>query len=176
MPLRARYPGVDQRQRHVLKSARTGQQVEGLEDEADFAVTDLGQLIVVEMANVGPLQEVLACSGLIETADDIHERGLARARRPHNGDHLAGAHLECDAAQSVDFDLTHLVDFGDVLDVDDRCLHHRISSIITSSISSWMSTTTSPSSRPPSTCTTPLPRTPNWTSTRSVCSPAWRWT
>ena len=41
-------PGIDQGQFHVLGRGAARQQVEGLEDEADLPVADLGQLVVAE--------------------------------------------------------------------------------------------------------------------------------
>ena len=42
---------VDQRQLHVVQRSGTGQQIEGLEDEADFLVADAGQFVVVQFAD-----------------------------------------------------------------------------------------------------------------------------
>ncbi len=42
---------VDQRQLDVVQRGGAGQQIEGLEDEADFLVADAGQFVVVEFAD-----------------------------------------------------------------------------------------------------------------------------
>jgi len=70
---------------HVVQRAGARQQVEGLEDEADFLVANIGQF--------GPSESSLtsACSASrprarsIQAADQVHQRGLAGARRSHDG-------------------------------------------------------------------------------------------
>ena len=42
---------VDERQLDVVQRGGAGEQVEGLEDEADFLVADAGELVVVEFAD-----------------------------------------------------------------------------------------------------------------------------
>ena len=49
-PLLLGHAGVDQRQLDVVQRGGARQQVEGLEDEADLAVADRGQLVVVHLA------------------------------------------------------------------------------------------------------------------------------
>ena len=53
------------------------QQVERLEDEADFLVADARQLVVVHVADVLAVQEVGPLRRRVETPDQIHQRGLA---------------------------------------------------------------------------------------------------
>src|SRR5579859_5949568 len=48
----------------------------------------------------------------------MHERGLARARRPHNRDELTPAHVEAHAAQSVHGHIPGAVHLGHVADLD----------------------------------------------------------
>ena len=55
-----RHAGVDQRQLDVVQGGGAGQQVEGLEDEADFFVADAGQFVVVHFADQLAVQPVLA--------------------------------------------------------------------------------------------------------------------
>ncbi len=45
-PLGGGHAGIDQRQLDVVQRGGARQQVEGLEDEADFLVADAGQLVV----------------------------------------------------------------------------------------------------------------------------------
>jgi len=56
-----------------------GQQVEGLEDEADLLVADARQLVVVHVADQLPVDVVVALGGRIQAADQVHERRFARA-------------------------------------------------------------------------------------------------
>jgi hypothetical protein len=54
---------VDERQLDVVQSGGAGQQVEGLEDEADFLVADAGQFVVVERADELAVEPVVALAG-----------------------------------------------------------------------------------------------------------------
>ena len=69
-----RNAGVDQRQLDVVQGGGAGQQVEGLEDEADFLVADAGQFVVVQFADQLTVQPVVALAGRIEAADQVHQR------------------------------------------------------------------------------------------------------
>ena len=51
---------VDERQLDVVQRGGAGQQVEGLEDEADFLVADARQLVVVEFADQLAVEPVVA--------------------------------------------------------------------------------------------------------------------
>jgi hypothetical protein len=44
--------GVDQGQLDVVQRVGAGQQVEGLEDEADLAVADVGQFVVAHRRDI----------------------------------------------------------------------------------------------------------------------------
>ena len=58
---------------------------------------------------------------LVEAAEDVHQRRLARARRAHDRDELALVDGQRDAAQRVHLDVAQLVDLGDPVELDDRC-------------------------------------------------------
>ena len=92
---------VDERQLHVVQGGGAGQQIEGLEDEADFLVADARKLIVVEITDQLAVQPIAALGRRIEAADEVHQRGLAGAGRSHDGDILVVADLQRDSAQSV---------------------------------------------------------------------------
>ena len=90
-PLRrsaARDARVEQRQLDVLERGRARQQVEALEHEADLLVADMRQLRVSSAATSRPSSRY-ALGRLIEAAEQVHERRLARARRPDEHDELA---------------------------------------------------------------------------------------
>ena len=94
-PLRAlepgvlRHAGVDERQLDVVQGAGARQQVEGLEDEADLAVADRRQLVVVHLRDDLAAEHVGALARRVEAADQVHQRRLARARGSHDGHVLA---------------------------------------------------------------------------------------
>src|SRR5437016_10033757 len=96
-PLARRLPRVDQRQLHVVERRRTRQQVEGLEDESDLLVADAGQLVIGQIAHLLPVQPVFARRGCVQAADQVHERRLARTRRPHHRDVSVLADLQAPA-------------------------------------------------------------------------------
>ena len=72
-----RHARIGKRQRHVAQRGAARQQVEALEDEADLAVPDQGELALVEMADVDPVEPIPATRLGIETAHDVHEGRLA---------------------------------------------------------------------------------------------------
>ena len=106
-----------------MERGRARQQVEGLEDEADLAVADRGQLVVVHLRDDLAAQHVAPLAGRVEAADQVHQGRLAGARRPHDRHVLAALDLEGDAAQRVDLLGAHLVGAPEVLGVDDRPVH-----------------------------------------------------
>ena len=74
-------------------------------------------------------EAVAARGGHVEAAQDVHERGLARARRAHDRDVLAAVDRERDAPQRANLLLAHRVRLLDVdrtvLEPDDPRLVHR---------------------------------------------------
>ena len=69
--------------------------------------------------DVDTVQHVLARRGLIQHADNIHQRRLAGAGFAHDGDKLAGVDGQVDAVQN--FQLIRLADvvaFADALHLD----------------------------------------------------------
>src|SRR5690606_27205537 len=119
-PLPPRHPRVDQRELDVLQARLPRQQVEGLEDEPDPAVAHVGEAVVREAADVLAVEDVAAAGGGVEAADDVHERALPRAARPHDGDVLPPLHLDGEPAEGVDERRAHLVRLPHPLDLDDR--------------------------------------------------------
>ena len=106
------HAGVDERQLDVLPRRHGGEQVELLEDEADAAVAHLGQGGLAHVAHVLAGQVVAARRRNVETAEDVHQRRLARARGPDDGDVLALGDGEADPAQRGNRDGSGPVDLG----------------------------------------------------------------
>ena len=92
---------VEQRQLDVLERRGARQQVEALEHEPDLRVADARQLVVRQLRHVAAVQQIAAARRPIQAAEDVHERRLARARRPDDGHELAGGDVERDAAEGV---------------------------------------------------------------------------
>ena len=66
---------VDEGQLDIVKGGRAGKQVEGLENEPDFLITDAGELIVVELRDELTVEPVFALRWCVEAADEVHESG-----------------------------------------------------------------------------------------------------
>ena len=109
-----------QRQGHVLLRRQHRQQVEELEDEADVAAAQFRQLAVVHGRDVlavdlhGPRRRA------VEAGEQVHERRLARARRPHDRRELPAGDVDGHAAQRVDGGLALTVLALEVSGGDDR--------------------------------------------------------
>src|SRR5215813_10662983 len=92
--LRQRHIAVVEGQLDVLERAGARDEVEVLKDEANLAVTKRGALIGAERRYVGIIQMVGPARRSVETAEDIHQGGLARAGSAHDGDQFAGLEIE----------------------------------------------------------------------------------
>lgn len=77
LALAARHIGVGQRQHDVFDHRQARQQIKALKDKADAQRSHLGELIIVELGDVEPLQEVIARRRFVQAAQDVHERRLA---------------------------------------------------------------------------------------------------
>ena len=71
--------GINQGEFDIVQRGRACQQVEGLEDESNFFVANAGEFVIVEFADLLPIQPVLALRRSIQTADQVHEGRFARA-------------------------------------------------------------------------------------------------
>jgi len=85
----------------VLDGARPRQQVELLEDETDLGVPDPRELVGREARDVLAVEDVPARGGRVETAEEVHEGGLARARRAHDGHEVATLDRDRDTAEGM---------------------------------------------------------------------------
>ena len=85
----AAQPGVGQRQLDVAERSRARDQIEALEDEADLAVAQIRQVVLVGAADVESVEAVDAAARRIQAAEDVHQRGLAAARAAHDRHVLA---------------------------------------------------------------------------------------
>ncbi len=80
---------VDEGELDVVEAGGAGEEVEGLEDEADLLVADAGELVVVELGDVVAVEPVFTLGRGVEAADEVHQGGLAGAGGAHDGDVLA---------------------------------------------------------------------------------------
>jgi len=112
-PLPQREAAVDERQFHVLLGRRPGEEVEGLEDEADLAVPDGGEFVAGEGRDVTAFDEVGARGRPVEAADDVHEGRLAGAGRAHDAEELTRADAQIDTPQGRHRKAGFPVEFAD---------------------------------------------------------------
>ena len=89
LPILRRHAGIHERQLDVVQGGCARQQIERLKDEPDLLVPDARQLVVVHARHFLAVQEVAALARRVEAPDQIHQRRLARTRRPHDGDVFA---------------------------------------------------------------------------------------
>ena len=109
----------EQRELDVLEDREHLHQVEALEDEADAVEPQIGERPLRELRGVLAVHLHRAAGRGVDAADQVEQRGLARARRPGDGEELAAVHVERHAAQRVDVGLAEQVVLGDVPHRDD---------------------------------------------------------
>ncbi len=125
LALAARQIGEEQRHFDVALGAEHREQVVELEDEADVPRAPFGELSAGEPVDSLAGHLHFALVGAVEPADQVQQRGLARAGGTHQGQELTGGHLQVDAVQHLDLLLAARIALDDVLDGHDR--RHAIS-------------------------------------------------
>ena len=75
--------------------------MELLEDEADLAIADLREGVPRHFGDRLPVHDDTAPGRRVETADHVHERRLAGARRTHHGQELAAFDSHRHAVESA---------------------------------------------------------------------------
>ena len=92
----ARCAAIEEGQADILGGGEAGEQMEGLEHEADAAAPQIRQRCVTAIADRVPVETRGAGAGAIEQADDVHQGGLAAPRGAHDGEEIPGLHREID--------------------------------------------------------------------------------
>ena len=90
-----------ERQRDILFRRQDGEKIEELEHETYVSPAHERNLIVVEKCQGLPGQSHFAVSWFVQTSQEMEQRGLAAARRPHKSDELAFLDDEIDSRQGV---------------------------------------------------------------------------
>jgi hypothetical protein len=72
-------------------------------------VPDEGQFVVIQTAHLPPVKEIGALGRLVQTSQDIHQRGFSRARGSHNGDELVAPDVQVDPIEGKHRGLPHQV-------------------------------------------------------------------
>jgi hypothetical protein len=83
-----------QREGDVVRRGERGQQVVGLENEADAVAPELGQPPLRQHGDLRVTDPGLPVIGAVQARHAVHERGLARTGRPHDGGEGSGADLQ----------------------------------------------------------------------------------
>ena len=125
LALGRRDAGEDHRQGDVLGRGQARHQVEALEDEADALAAHARLLDRRERRHVAPFEPVGAGVGAVEQAEQVEQRRLARAGRPHDRDVLARGDGEVELAQRMHFAVAQVEDALDAGERDQRPVHHR---------------------------------------------------
>src|SRR3546814_5186042 len=81
-----------------------------MEDKADLRVAQFAALVGRQALDVLAVERELAAGERLQQAGDVEEGGLARARRPGDGDELALLHVQVERTQRVRFDQFGAVD------------------------------------------------------------------
>ena len=104
----------------VFQAGERGQEVEELEDEADFVAAEAGEIVIGEGGDGLAVDADLARGGAVQAADEIEEGGLAGARGSDDGDHLAARDFQMDGFERSDLAFP-VVELGDAREGNHRC-------------------------------------------------------
>lgn len=98
-----------------------GDEVEGLEDEADAVAPQPGEVVVLQAGDRTALDVHLSGGGGVESGEDVEHRGFARARGAH--DRGEGALIEGGGhgVEGGDAGFAFAVDLRDLFEADDGC-------------------------------------------------------
>ena len=116
---------VEQRQLDVLDGAGAREQVEALEDEAERAVADLGELVAAHARHLAARRAGSAPDvGRSRQPTMFISVDLPEPELPMTATNSPASMASVDAAQRVHLDVAHLVDLVDVVERDQR--RHRL--------------------------------------------------
>jgi hypothetical protein len=94
---------VEQRKLDVFARGSTRQEIKALENKPEFTVADIGQLIAIQMRDIGVIEEILSAGRSIQTAKEIHKGRFSGAARAHQGHEFAALNLERHSAHGLHF-------------------------------------------------------------------------
>ena len=89
--------------------------MEALEYEAELLVPQAGQGLIARAIDLLPIELEPSAARLVEQADQVQQRALAAAGRPHDGDELSLGDVEIDVLQRQRLDALGAVDLFHVL-------------------------------------------------------------
>ena len=103
-----------QRQEDVLLGRERRDEVVGLEDEPDLAPAQLGEVLVVELGEVGVADVHGAGRQRVETGEAVHQGALAGPGRAHDRREPLGLERHGDAVEGADLAVADAVDLDGV--------------------------------------------------------------
>ena len=101
LALRRRHVAIRERHFQVLGDGELVEQVEALEDDADVLAAERDALLVAHLVDRLVEEAELAPPVVVEHGQHGEQRRLAGARRSHDGDEVAGLHLEVDGVEDA---------------------------------------------------------------------------
>ena len=132
------YVPVGKREVEIFRDGQIVQQVILLKDEADVLFVELDATAVVEFVHRVIGEVIFAFPRAVQHADDAHERGFAGAGGPHDGDEIAFANFEVDAAEHPGLPCSGFVKFFYINQLDQEThLRWFTSKIIRGAARSW---------------------------------------
>ena len=96
------HAGKFQRHGDVFERGHVGDEVEGLEHDADIAAAKGGQLVLVHSAEFAAGDRNAAPVGALQSGNDHQKRRLARAGGTENGNRFAAGHRKRDIVENMD--------------------------------------------------------------------------
>src|SRR5512139_3550364 len=95
-----------------------------LKYEADRVTSEMREFVVAQQPGVAPLDKEPAGRRPVEQTDDVEQRALAGAGRPHQSQELAMAELEIDVVQYLDRRWqAHIIGLANALQPQDHVSH-----------------------------------------------------
>ncbi len=122
LALGGRHLVVAQWQLDVLEHRELVDEIEALEYEAEVRLAQLRALAPRATRHFLSEQLVAAVAGRIDEPQDMHERRLAAARRPHQRHELPRVHFDAHAIERGGFHFLRAIDPGETVRCDDHCL------------------------------------------------------
>ena len=111
--------GDGERQDQVLLGCQDRQQVEELEDEAELVPPQLGEVGVVQLCDVGAVDQNAAAGRPVEAGQHVQQRRLAGSRRSHDRGEAVLLELDAHVPQGVDGGVALAVAAADIDRLDD---------------------------------------------------------
>src|ERR1043166_8610618 len=104
----------------VFQGGCSGEQIETLEDKSNFLISDFGQFVSIQGGDINSIQEITAFGGSIQATNNVHQGRFAGTARSHDRNEFAAIYLQGNAAHGMHGELTRLICFLNLLELDNR--------------------------------------------------------